>query len=154
MKNTNTPKQQQGATIIEVMIAILIFSMGIMALMGLQATAVSNNSAAKYRADASFYAEQIIGQMWANGGTSTLASYACNPCNAGNGNADTQAWFTQMQNNAATRSGLPSAQASIVIGGALGQTATITIQWLEQTAPPGATPHSYVAITDVTKNIP
>lgn len=68
-------KQQGGAVLLEAMIAILIFSMGILALVGLQAAMVKNTSDAKYRAEASFLAQQILGQMWvANQGN--LADFA------------------------------------------------------------------------------
>lgn len=160
MFTTHSPKHQRGATLIESLVAILIFSLGIIALMGFQAASVANSSQGKYRGDASYFADQIIGQMWANGGNATLATYACNPCNAGNGNAETQAWFTQMQASGATRSGLPNANASIVIGpvGGLGgaQRATITIFWRAPSDPPPPTlpllGHSYTVVTDITKN--
>ena len=45
---------QQGVVLLESLIAILIFSMGILALVGLQAAMISNTSNAKYRADASY----------------------------------------------------------------------------------------------------
>ncbi len=64
---------QQGVVILESLIAILIFSMGILALVGLQAAMVKNASDSKYRADASFIAQQRLGQMWADPGN--LANY-------------------------------------------------------------------------------
>ena len=59
-------KQQQGVVILEAMIAILIFSMGILAVVGMQAAMIKNTSDAKYRSEASFIAQQTIGQMWAD----------------------------------------------------------------------------------------
>lgn len=56
--------RQKGVMLIEALIGILIFSCGILALMGLQAMAIKNNIEAKYRTDASFLANQIIGTMW------------------------------------------------------------------------------------------
>jgi len=52
--------------LLEALIAIVIFSMGILALVGLQASMLSNTSNAKYRADASYVAQQRVGQMWAD----------------------------------------------------------------------------------------
>ena len=54
---------QGGATLLEAIIGILIFSLGILALVGMQALAIKQVNDAKYRADASFYANQIIGEM-------------------------------------------------------------------------------------------
>jgi type IV pilus assembly protein PilV len=57
--------RQRGVMLIEALLGILIFSLGIMALIGLQAQSIRNSSEAKYRADASFLADQIIGRIWA-----------------------------------------------------------------------------------------
>ncbi|HEY0841247.1 prepilin-type cleavage/methylation domain-containing protein [Methylotenera sp.] len=62
----SSAKAQQGAMLLEALIAIVIFSMGILALVGLQGAMLSNTSNAKYRADASYIAQQRIGQMWAD----------------------------------------------------------------------------------------
>lgn len=59
-------KGQQGVVLLESLIAILIFSMGIIALMGLQAAMIGNTTDAKYRADAAYIAQQRLGEMWAN----------------------------------------------------------------------------------------
>lgn len=59
-------KLQQGVVLLESMIAILIFSMGILALVGLQTAMVKNTSDAKYRSEATFVAQQKIGEIWTN----------------------------------------------------------------------------------------
>lgn len=72
MRNRRVPKtvanvkSEQGVVLIEVMIAVLIFSMGILAVAGLQAAMIKNTSDSKYRADASFIAQQSLGRMWAD----------------------------------------------------------------------------------------
>lgn len=60
-------KSQQGVVLLEALIAVLIFSMGILALVGLQAAMVKNTSEAKYRAEASFIAQQKLGDIWVGG---------------------------------------------------------------------------------------
>lgn len=64
---------QQGVVLLEAMIAILIFSMGVLAIVGLQAAMIKNTADSKYRADASFIAQQRIGTMWSD--PDNLASY-------------------------------------------------------------------------------
>jgi len=59
---------QQGVVLLEALIAVLLFSMGVLALVGLQAAMVKNTSDANYRAEASFIAQQRIGQIWADPG--------------------------------------------------------------------------------------
>ena len=61
-----TARAQQGVVLLESLIAIVIFSMGILALVGLQAAMVSNTAASKFRADASYIAQQKLGQLWAD----------------------------------------------------------------------------------------
>lgn len=65
-KTTVSVRSEQGVVLIEVMIAVLIFSMGILAVAGLQAAMIKNTSDSKYRADASFIAQQSLGKMWAD----------------------------------------------------------------------------------------
>ena len=84
MKNrTYRPKFQNGSMMIEALAAILIFSLGILAMMGLQASAVNMSSDAKYRSDASMLANQLIGQMWTNR-TVTLANTQSDQLNGAN----------------------------------------------------------------------
>ena len=58
--------EQSGVILLETLIAILIFSIGILALVGMQAVMISNSSDAKYRSEASFIAQKRIGELWAN----------------------------------------------------------------------------------------
>jgi type IV pilus assembly protein PilV len=58
------PKSQAGVMLIEALIGILIFSIGILALIGMQGVAIKNTTDARYRSEASFLATQIVGQMW------------------------------------------------------------------------------------------
>ncbi|MEW5890652.1 MAG: type IV pilus modification protein PilV [Pseudomonadota bacterium] len=67
-------RHQRGATLLEALIAVLIFSIGILAIVGMQALAVRVTTDAKYRADASFLANQALGRVW--GDPNNIASYA------------------------------------------------------------------------------
>lgn len=70
------PSSQQGAVLLEAMIAILIFSMGILAIAGLQGAMIKNTSDAKFRAEATFIAQQKLGEIWTNAKNyTTLADY-------------------------------------------------------------------------------
>jgi type IV pilus assembly protein PilV len=62
----NRQLNQSGVILLETLIAILIFSIGILALVGVQAVMVSNTSDAKYRSEASFIAQRRIAEIWAN----------------------------------------------------------------------------------------
>ena len=73
-------RQQTGVMLLEALIAILIFSLGILAIIGLQAQSIRNSSEAKYRADASFLANQLIGYMWTD--PANFAAYSHMPTGA------------------------------------------------------------------------
>jgi type IV pilus assembly protein PilV len=65
MKLQNLPKQQ-GAVLLEALIAILIFSFGILAISGLQGAMMKNTVDAAYRAEASYIVQQRLGEMLVN----------------------------------------------------------------------------------------
>jgi type IV pilus assembly protein PilV len=50
--------------LLEALIAILIFSLGVLGVVGMQVSAVSASRDAKYRADAALLANELVGQMW------------------------------------------------------------------------------------------
>jgi type IV pilus assembly protein PilV len=60
-------KSQSGVLLIEAMVAILIFTIGVIALMGVQAAAVRSNSDSKIRMDAEFFADQLLSEMTVDG---------------------------------------------------------------------------------------
>jgi type IV pilus assembly protein PilV len=57
-------RQQSGMMLIESLLAILVFSLGILALVGLQGMAIKQSTDARYRTEAALLANDIIGQMW------------------------------------------------------------------------------------------
>lgn len=57
---------QQGMAILEALIAVVIFSMGILALVGLQASMLRNTADSKYRSNANYIAQQAVGNLWAD----------------------------------------------------------------------------------------
>lgn len=61
-------KFEQGVVLLESLIAILVFSLGVLGIVGLQAAMIKNTSESKYRSEASYIAQQRIGQMWADPG--------------------------------------------------------------------------------------
>lgn len=69
--------KQQGSVLLEALIAILIFSFGLLGLIGIQASAVGLSIDAKYRADAAYLANQIVSQMWVD--RANMDGYAHHP---------------------------------------------------------------------------
>ena len=92
----------RGYVLIEVLVSMLIFALGILGLISIQSQSVRAAHEAKLRADAVFAANEILGKMWVD--RSNLATYA----------GDT------------TLSNLPSGKASVAVNGAV---VTVTITW-------------------------
>ena len=59
-----SPRSQGGVMLIEALIGILIFSIGILALIGMQGVAIKNTTDARFRTEAAFLANGLVGQMW------------------------------------------------------------------------------------------
>jgi type IV pilus assembly protein PilV len=79
---------QSGVMLIEALIAILIFSVGILGLVGLQASAVTASTDAKYRSEAALLSNEVIGKMWTSDRTqATLQAAFASP-----GGAEYQKW--------------------------------------------------------------
>ena len=55
--------RQGGVVLIEALLGILIFSIGILALIGMQSVAVKNTIDARYRTEAAYLASQIMSQI-------------------------------------------------------------------------------------------
>ena len=68
-------KRQQGVFLLEALIAILIFSFGILGLVGMQSKAISAQSDAQYRIEAANYADKILGQIWSGVDRTTKANF-------------------------------------------------------------------------------
>ena len=60
------PRNQRGATLIEVLVALLITAIGVMGAAAVQLNSVKFNQAAKFRSNAVFLANDISDRMWAN----------------------------------------------------------------------------------------
>lgn len=69
-------KTSAGATLIEVMIALVIMSIGLLGLASLQLTGISSNSNSEKRTQASIVANDLIERMRANPAGVTAGDYA------------------------------------------------------------------------------
>lgn len=67
-------KTQEGVFLIEALMGILIFSLGILSLVAIQTSAISAQSDAQYRIEAANLADQILSQIWVNVNRTNAAS--------------------------------------------------------------------------------
>jgi len=72
--------RQSGVFLLEGLIAILIFSLGILGIIGLQAKSLQQVTDAKYRIDAANLADQLVGAMWIDAhATADLTNHYASP---------------------------------------------------------------------------
>jgi type IV pilus assembly protein PilV len=74
--STTSRKQQTGAYLLEALIGILIFALGVLGIVGLQAASLRTMTDSAMRAEAVFAANQLLGQMWADDETNLIANYS------------------------------------------------------------------------------
>jgi len=89
-KKHGTTHRQRGVMLLEALIGLMIFSIGILAMIGMQAAAFSAAADAKYRADAAAYANDILSRIWVGvdrtSDANTIASLARFQYNTGGAN--------------------------------------------------------------------
>jgi type IV pilus assembly protein PilV len=134
---------QSGVMLLEALIGILIFSLGILAMIGLQAMSIRLATDARERAEASNLAAQLVGQMWLD--RAGLANYQY----AGSGTVPPAltTWVGQVNAalpNATTYPPIVAIAAptwTTVPAASVGSQTTITMRWASPTNP---TVHQFV----------
>ena len=126
-----TPSGQRGFSLLEVLISVLIFSLGVLALVNLQATAVRLGTDARLRADATFLADQLFARMLISAPADaglfahrTTNGATCTPSGAAASTPSATEWLTEV---AQTLPGAVADRQQIVVG-ADGQV-TVTVCW-------------------------
>ncbi|GAB7564271.1 hypothetical protein LG202_23100 [Methylobacillus methanolivorans] len=145
LSHLNQPRRasQEGAILLEGLIAILIFSMGILAIIGLQAASMKTVSDAQYRLEASYLANRLVASIWTAGPTK-ISTYGL----PGGSSPELADWLADVKNR------LPGAEnkaPTVVIAGdaTAGFTATVTVFW----QPPAETePHSHTTVAYINTN--
>lgn len=135
--------QLRGFTLLEVLVALLVLSLGLLGLAGLQTLSLKHNSQSYFRTQATIQAYDIVDRMRAN---RTLAGVVnANYANVGLGaqpnspdcaqsacsSDDLAAYDIRVWNSGNARL-LPNGAGQIVSNGAL---RTITLQWVENELP-------------------
>jgi len=158
MKAPNSPvaASQSGVMLLEALIAILIFSLGILSLVALQATAVQLTSDAKYRTNATVLANRYIGEMWASGfSTADLKT------NFETNGAAYNTWLLAVSGReglpgvVAASSGVVATLPTVTVDDTAGATAgqvVITLRWRTPEMPLNAAGHQQVVVSQISRN--
>lgn len=160
-KAKRPPQRQSGVMLLEVLIAILIFAFGVLGLVGLHANATKQSSQAKYRADATMLANELIGQMWLSERTPTALDTAFASAAKGDGYKAWAARVSGVLPGAETNPPLVSIEPidplPAIVGGASAPATgltpstrvTITMRWKHPSEPASATASNLVFVTEI-----
>jgi len=152
---THKARSTAGFAMVEVLVAVLLFTIGILGLVGLQATMTQTQTDGKVRADAANLVDELSTLMWADLGKPTtpggafsmtsLAGYTAGTCGS---NAHCAAWQDKVGKV------LPNGKLDSLTFDATESTtedthglATVTLKW---TLPSSDVEHKYVATFSVT----
>jgi type IV pilus assembly protein PilV len=125
-RNAGSRRQQAGMMLLEAMLGILLFSIGILGLIGLQGVSIKNTTEARYRSEAAYLANQIVGRMWID--RANLANYALTSGTTCNASATTaiQQWLCQVE---ASLPGITATAATRPTITVAADAVTITMHW-------------------------
>ncbi|HQU16870.1 MAG: type IV pilus modification protein PilV [Chromatiales bacterium 21-64-14] len=128
---------QRGVGLVDVLIALVVLSIGLLGLAGLQAKSLKFNHSAYLKSQATLQAYDMADRMRANmpgvtaGDYNAISGIAAAPanCTATNCNSGQMAQFDAFQWNTDNRNLLPSGQGTVTRNG---NAFTITVMWDDQ----------------------
>jgi type IV pilus assembly protein PilV len=125
----------RGLSLIEVLVAMTIFSFGILGLLGMHARALTNFSDAKYRTDAALLADSLVNDIWVN--RANIANYAYS---GSGGSTQLQPWLSEV------KSVLPNSNATVAVSGT---NVVVTLTWQPPNAAAAGQTHQHVEISTI-----
>ena len=125
--------------LIEALIGILIFSIGILAMLGMQAVAMQTTIDAKYRSEAGYLANQIIGTIWVD--RANISKYATTYASA---YTPRDNWLDEVATKLPQDTVTPANTDPVIV--VAGREVTVTVKWKR----PGETAASqHIAIAQI-----
>jgi len=127
--------KERGFVLLDGLVAMVIFMLGVLGMLGLQGTLTRAQSEAKYRADASFLASDLIGRMWSD--TANLNGYSGSGCPSQPVCRD---WMGKVAGT------LPNSKGTVTVDASTGDV-IVVVNWKST----GGDPHRYVTHTTIAK---
>jgi len=141
----NIMHKQNGFSMLEALITLLIVSLGLLGIAGIIANSLKVNQGAQARSQASWLANDIIDRMRANRTTAegTPAAYTLAACDAiPDADAIAEADLTEWC--AAVAAALPTGTGTVALAAAK---VTVTVQWDDSRAAGGSASEQFVVET-------
>ena len=130
--------------LLESLIAMLIFSVGILAVIGMYGRAIGNSAEAKYRSDASMLANELIGKMWVSNRTPATLQ-ADFQGDAGTGGSAYTAFTDDAQ---AALPGVAQNWPTVTVDPAT-SLVTVVVRWKSPNAPAADPAHAHTVVAQV-----
>jgi type IV pilus assembly protein PilV len=131
MKRLSQQRRQAGMSLIEILVATVIFAIGIVGLLSANATAFTTFSDARFRVEAALLADRLISEAWVD--RTNVAAYAYAGASSGTTATRIAPWLAEVQRL------LPNADAVVQVNGT---TLRVTLSW----QPPNGGRHQHVAV--------
>ena len=141
-------KAAAGVALLEVLVSVLIFSFGVLALVGLQTALAKEAKEAEFRTDASLLIDNLIGRMYASQRTPDALStqFATGQPGYLDWLAAAQAALPQLEAQGTTVTVTPVNGGP---GSAPSSRIEITLAWRHRAAPQGATLHQLTSVAQI-----
>lgn len=124
-KILSSSKSEKGSVLLEALISIVLFSIGILAIIGLQAAMVRHTTESRMRAEAAYEVSKLFGRMWVD--IPNLSSYSTSQ-------AAGLSWVQSLNTT------FPNISGTVTVNGSA---VDVSLGW--QT--PNGEPHRYTAST-------
>ena len=154
------PTAQTGIVLLEALIGIVVFSIGILAMIALQARAIAVQSDAQYRIEAAKMVSQLVGQIALNVNRGSVAQIqtdlltfqhqpttvgVCNYSGAVATSPIVTAWLAAVMVDPGTRiTGTAASMLQVQVNTGSFNTVTVTLCWQ---VPNNPTPHRHTVVS-------
>ena len=133
-KNIRNSISEKGFTLIEILVAILVLSIGLLGLAGLQATGLQSNHSGYLRSQATIFAYEMADRLRANRSTAISGSYDISltdsaPSGTSIQDIDRADWLGRLATVLPSGDGAVGCATTTATNGETTCLCTITIQW-------------------------
>jgi type IV pilus assembly protein PilV len=160
---SNIPSRIGGFALMEALVGMLIFSLGILGMIGMQASAMTAVVDTRERMEAVYFVNQLIGQMWADD-RANLLRYGHHPSSSPSGAGscafsgaastypNVTTWLSALRN---PRHGLPgspsdsSTQIVVTPNAPASGTTTVSVTVCWKTKPQDAHWHNHTVVANI-----